>query len=226
MTMTRTASSAMAAATASSRAIRSSRLIAFSLAGRLRTTRTPQDAGSTSTRASGSSALLKSHALQDDERIDGDRGTDRCDDGIEVDLEDVGAIDTEPTKRHEHRHDGCTIHRGSPAHASQQLGAAQAVEHRLGRRGIDWGQPDRDVIEDLGEDAAETDEHRRTELRVAAESEDQLHAGCCHGLDEQPPDREPAVAPDLKQAQRGAVDRVITMQPECHAPNIRLVDQA
>ena len=41
----------------------------------------------------------------------------------------------------------------------------------------DRGEPDRDVVEDLGEDAAEPDEDRRAEQRVAGHPDDQLEPG-------------------------------------------------
>ena len=57
-----------------------------------------------------------------------------------------------------------------------------------GRCGVQGSEPDGDVVEDLGQDAAEPDQHGRPELRVAAQAEDELDAGRRHRLDEQAAD--------------------------------------
>ena len=98
------------------------------------------------------------------------------DDRVQVDLEHVRALGAETPERHEHRHDGRPVDRRTAAHAAQEPGAAQVVEHRVGGRGVDRREPDRDVVEDLGQDAAEADEDGRPELRVAAQPEDELDA--------------------------------------------------
>ena len=86
-------------------------------------------------------------------------------------------------------------------------------------------EADRDVVEDLGQDAAQPDEHGRPELRVAAEPEDELDARRRHRLDEQAADRQAVPPPGLEQRQGGAVDRVVATQPERQPADLALVGQ-
>ena len=113
----------------------------------------------------------------------------RCDDRVEVDLEDVRALHPEATEGDEHRprrppdrpagRPRTPPRRRAPRSSSSIAPAAARVER---------GEPDRDVVEDLGQDAAQPDQHGRPELRVAAQAEDQLDARRRHRLDEQAAD--------------------------------------
>ena len=107
------------------------------------------------------------------------------DDRVEVDLEDVGSLRAQAPERDQHGDQGHPVDRRAAADTAQDPRAAELVEHRLGRRGVERREPDRDVVEDLGQDPAQADQDGRPELRVAAQAHDQLHAGRRHRLDEQ-----------------------------------------
>ena len=93
-------------------------------------------------------------------------------------------------------------------------GPRRAGERRAGhraspgrRRGRSGREADRDVVEDLGQDAAEPDDDGRPERRVAAQADDQLDPGVGHRLHEEAADRE-AVASRRREQSRGrAADR-------------------
>ena len=74
---------------------------------------------------------------------------------------------------------------GRPRTPSRIRLPAQPLEHRPGSRPREWCELDRHVVEDLGEDAAQADDHERAELGVAPEADDQLDPGRQARLDEQ-----------------------------------------
>ena len=86
-------------------------------------------------------------------------------------------------------------------------------------RGVDRREPDRDVVEDLGEDPAEADQDRRPELRVAAQPDDQLDARVGHRLDEQAADVEPVPARrPSSRSPAAAADRVVAVEARGATP--------
>ena len=99
--------------------------------------------------------------------------------------------------------------------ASPPAAAASSGASRIG-----------DVVEDLGQDPAQPDQHGRPELRVAAQPDDQLDARRRHRLDEQAADRQAVSPPGLEQRQGGAVDRVVALQPERDARRPRSCGRA
>ena len=195
---------------------------ALSLAGRFSVSRTPHGVRARS-RTGTSAAIVRS--LQDDQGINGERAAGRRDDRVQIDLEDVRPLDPEPTEREEHRHERLPIDRRPAADAEQQARSAQLVEHGFGRCRVERGQPDGHVVEDLGQDPAEPDEHGRPELRIAAQAEDELDARRRHRLDQQPADGEPAAPARLEQRQGGAVDGIVAAQSERDPADVGLVDQ-
>ena len=122
----------------------------------------------------------------------------------------------EAAERHQHGHDGRPIDGRPAADPAQQARAAEVVEHGAGRCGVQRSEPDRDVVEDLGQDAAQPDEHGRPELRVAAQAEDELDARRRHRLDEQAADRQ-AVASARSRAASGRRRRP-RRRPAARAP--------
>ena len=156
-------------------ASRSSVLIALSLAGRLRVRRTPQRVGSR--RTSGSIGRLVGSAIgpppgEDDEGIDGDRAAGMAMTGLRSTSSDVRWATDAPARDGDDElgQGGRSTARPARGHRPGSARTAQLVEHREGVRAVDGRQADRDIVEDLGQDAAEADDDRpaRTSGRARA----------------------------------------------------------
>ena len=118
------------------------------------------------------------------------------------------------------------IDRRPAADAAQEARAAQVVEHRVGGRRVERGEPDGDVVEDLGQDPAEPDEDGRPELRVAPQPEDQLDARAAPSARRAGRGRSrPCRRAGLEQVERGRVDRVVAVQAERDPAEVALVGE-
>ena len=82
------------------------------------------------------------------------------------------------------RHQCAPVDRASSACPVEQDCAFEFAEHAVGVVSVDRADAERDVLEDLDEDAAETDHHHRPELRIAVAADHDLLAPRRHFLDE------------------------------------------
>ena len=198
MTMTRTSGSAVGRVDGLGRAPgRSSPDSALSLAGRLSVSRTPHGVRAVS--RTGSSAVIVAGPSRTTSAstaiappavaMTGLRSTSRMSGRSSPSWPSATSIATTAARSTGGR-PRTPRRRRAPRRSSSIASAVCRVERR---------EPDRDVVEDLGQDPAETDQHGRPELRVAAQAEDQLEARRGHRLDQQPADRE-AVAPARSRA--------------------------
>ena len=106
-----------------------------------------------------------------------------------------GPIHPEPAERHEHRRERRPV--DGRVGRGRRRGAARRAARRASHsapRGVDRREPDRDIVEELGQHATEADEHGRAELRVAAQADDQLDARGGHRLDQQAADGQATAA--------------------------------
>ena len=131
-------------------------------------------------------------------------------------LRSISRIDGSPTRRSPtaatRAASAPRVDRLGASRAAQQHGAAQALEPAFDLGDRDGRQHDGDVVEHLGQDAAQPDEHGRAEHRVAPAADDQLDPGRGHGLDEQPADRDPRPSGGGAQVGDRRLDRRLVRQ--------------
>ena len=114
-------------------------------------------------------------ALVDHDRIDVEFGDVR----LQPHQQPVAAADL-----HERVDQGGLVDRAPSAGAVEQRRTVEFAEHGARIAGIDRADAERDVLENLDEDAAETHHDHRPELRVAVAADDDLEALRRHFLDE------------------------------------------
>ena len=95
---------------------------------------------------------------------------------------------------------------GRPApDAVEERGPLDLIDHGAGRRPGERGHPEGDVLEDLGEDAAQAEQDGRSEGHLLAEADDDLrHRPGDHGLDHHPSQQGPGALRDAAEATRRA----------------------
>ena len=114
---------------------------------------------------------------------------------------------------------------GPPRTPSSRRRAAQLVEHGEGVVGRDRREADRDVVEHLGQDAAEPDHDDRPERGVPAHPDDQLEPRIGHRLDQQPASVD-AVPPRRREQLGGSgPDLLVADEADADEPEVALVDQ-
>ncbi len=88
------------------------------------------------------------------------------------------------------------------------------------------GQDDRDVVEHLGQDPAQPDQHHGAEHRVPAAADDQLHAGRRHRLHQVAAETGTGAGGGIGELGDAGPQGSLVRQPEQHAPSLGLMGQA
>ena len=144
------------------------------------------------------------------------------DERVDVDARDVGSFDRQPSEPDQQIDDTLTIHLGIAPERPEELLRDEVVDHLGGRRTVERGRPEHDVGDGLGEDPADAEHHRRSELGIAQHAGDQLAIPGHHRGDEQ---RHVAVGRQgrAQQLGGGVAHGSLVAQPEAHEATFGLV---
>ena len=104
---------------------------------------------------------------------------------IHVDARDVGPLDRQSSEPDQQIDDAFTIHLGIATERPEELLRGEVVDHLGGRRAVERSGSEHDVGDRLGEDPADAEHHRRSELAIAQHAGDQLAVPGHHRRDEQ-----------------------------------------
>ena len=158
-----------------------------------------------------------------DEGVDGHRRTvGRDDQRVDVDADDVLALDGHPAEGHERGGEGRSVDGLLAAEGAEQALGLQLVDHLVGGHDVDRGGAEGDVGDRLGEDAADAEHHRRPELRVADHAGDEL-AVAPHERRDEHVDVSVVGRGGPEQLRRGPAHGVGVGKPEAHEAPLGLV---
>jgi hypothetical protein len=120
-----------------------------------------------------------------DQSVDGDHtAVGLHDQRVDVDAGDVGAVGAQAAETDEQLGELAPIDRCLAAERSEELLGREVVDHVAGGDGIDRRRPEHDVGDRFGEDAADAEHHRRSELGITDQPGDQLAVAGDHRCDE------------------------------------------
>ena len=142
--------------------------------------------------------------------------------GFDIDARDVGSVDGQLSEPDQQVDDTFTIHLGVTTERPEELLRDEVVDHLGSRRMVERSGSEHDVGHGLGEDPADSEHHRWSELAIAQHAGDQFAIPGHHRGDEQ---RDIAVGRQSRAQELGSgvAYGSLVAQPQAHEATFGLV---